>query len=94
MELSKRFWKPCERKKIYIKHRKTSLLTKNKLNSTEKLKSKALIDFDISHEKLTRVINGEQNYLRLKESIGIRNRWLGHIEKNRLIEYDKRIGTS
>ena len=40
------------------------------------------------------MINRKQNYLKLKESTVIKNRVLGHIEKNRLIEYDNRIGTN
>ena len=94
MELPKCFWKQCERKRINIKHRKTYLLAKSKFISTEKTKSKASIDSDISHEKFKRVINGKKSYLKLKENTGIKNRELGHIEKNRLIEYDKRIGTN
>ena len=42
------------------KHRKIDLFTKNKLDSIEKVISKALIDFNISHEEFTLIINEEQ----------------------------------
>ena len=42
------------------KHRKIALFTKNKLDSIKKVVSKALIDFNISHEEFTLIINEEQ----------------------------------
>lgn len=42
------------------KHRKIALFTKNKLDSIEKVISKALIDFNISHEEFILMINEEQ----------------------------------
>ena len=41
-------------------------LEANKLNRIGKIISKALIDFGISHQYLTLVINEEQNYFKLK----------------------------
>lgn len=39
------------------------------LSSIEKIKSKAVIDSNASHEGFTQVINKEQNFFRLKENI-------------------------
>lgn len=41
----------------------------SKLNTIEKILSKGLIEFDVSHDEFTLVINEGQNYFRLKESI-------------------------
>ena len=38
------------------------------LNSIEKMKSKALIDSDISHDAFPLVVNEEQNNFRLKKA--------------------------
>ena len=35
----------------------------------------------------------EQNYLRLKESFRTKDSHLGNVERNRLIEHGKKIGT-
>ena len=45
------------------------MLVKSKLNSIERIISKALIDKEISHEEFTTIINEERNYRELKESI-------------------------
>ena len=46
-----------------------TLFPKSKLRGIEKVKSKAMINSNISHEEFTLVVNEEQNYFRLKESI-------------------------
>ena len=43
------------------KHRKIISLARSKLNITEKIISKALIDSDVSHDEFTLVINKEQH---------------------------------
>ena len=48
-------------------------MTRIKLNSIEKIISKALIDSNIISEELKLVNNGEQNYPRLKGSIRTKN---------------------
>ena len=50
-------------------HIKVVLLARSKLNSTEKIISKALLDNEISHEDFTAIINEEKNYQELKEII-------------------------
>ena len=62
------------------------------MNSIEKIISKALIDPDLSHEEFILVINKEQNYFRLKESIRAKDDQLSDIERDRLIEHGKRVG--
>ena len=47
------------------KYIKIVLLAKSKLNSIKKIISKALIDFDISNDEFTVVINEEQSYFKL-----------------------------
>ena len=64
------------------------------MNSIENIIYKAQIDSDISHEELTLVINEEQKYLRLKESIRTKYCQQGDIERDRLTEHYKRIGIS
>ena len=60
--------------KIFLKHwerkekKKIVLLVRSKLNSIEKMISKAPIDSDSSHKEFLLVINKEQFYHRLKES--------------------------
>ena len=61
------FLKIMRRKKN--KHRKIVFLASSKLNTIEKILSKGLIEFDVSHDEFTLVINEGQNYFRLKESI-------------------------
>ena len=67
------------------------------MNAIEKIISKALIDFDmsheeLSHEELTLVINAEQNFIRLKESIRRKDSQLGDIKRDSLIQHGKIIG--
>ena len=51
------------------KHNEIVMLARSKSNSIETLVSKALIDLEISHEEYKTIINGEENYRRLKENI-------------------------
>ena len=61
------------------------------MKSVEEIISKALTDSDISHEEFVLVTNKEQNYFRLKESIGAKDDQLSDIERDRLIEHGKWI---
>ena len=51
------------------------------MNSTETILPKELIDSDISHEEFTLVINEEQSYLKLKQSIRTKESQIGDIER-------------
>ena len=53
---------------------------------------KVIADSNTSHENFILVINEEQNYFRLKESIRSKDNQLSNIEWNRLIEHGKSIG--
>ena len=66
----------------------------SKLNTIEKIMSKALMDSDMSHEEFTLVINEKQNFLRLKESIKRKGSQLGDIKRDRLIQHGKNNGIS
>ena len=66
----------------------------SKLNTIEKIMSKALMDSDMSHEEFTLVINEKQNFLRLKESIKRKDSQLGDIKRDRLIQHGKNNGIS
>ena len=59
------------------KHRKVTLFGRCKLDSIEKIISKALLDSNISHKEFPLV-----NYLRLKKSIMTKDNQLGDIEMN------------
>ena len=50
------------------KLRKMALLTRSKLNSTEKIISEGLADSDVNLDEFTQVINGKLNYSRLKKT--------------------------
>ena len=50
--------------------------------------SEALLNYEISHEGFTRIINEEKNYQELKESIRMIKK--NNSEKNNLIEEGKR----
>ena len=63
------------------KHIKNDLLFRSKLNSTETILPKELIDSDTSHEEFTLVINEEQSYLKLKQSIRTKESQIGDIER-------------
>ena len=51
------------------KHNEIVMLAKSKLNSIETLMSQALIDLDISHEEFKTIVNEEEKYEQMKESI-------------------------
>ena len=51
------------------KHNKIIALARNKLNIMETLISKALIDFDISHEEFSKIIYEKNNYEQIKDNI-------------------------
>ena len=51
------------------KRNKIITLAKNKLNMIETLISQALIDFDISHEKFSKIIYEKNNYEQIKDNI-------------------------
>ena len=67
------------RKKINI-----VTLAKSKLNSTETLTSKALIDCKISHEKYAAIINEEEKYRRMEADIRIMKSQRSDAEKDEL----------
>ena len=50
-------------------HNKIIALARNKLNIIETLISKALIDFDISHEDFSKIIYEKNNYEQMKDNI-------------------------
>ena len=49
------------------------MLSKSKLNSIEILISQALIDLDISHEELVRILKEKDKYKKLKENLRSEN---------------------
>ena len=51
------------------KHNKIIILAKNKLNIIETLMSQALIDYDISHEEFSRIIDKKIKYKGIKENM-------------------------
>ena len=55
------------------KHDKILMLAKSKLNSIEKLISQALIDLDISHEKVIRILKEKYKFERIKKNLRSEN---------------------
>ena len=51
------------------KHNKIITLARNKLNIIETLISRALIDFDISHEEFSKIMYEKNNYEQIKDNI-------------------------
>ena len=51
------------------KHNKIITLARSKLNIIENLKSQALIDFDISYEKFSKIIYEKNNYEQITDNI-------------------------
>ena len=86
----KRFLKTIRNKKK--KRNKIVKLARNKLNSIENKISKALTDNEISHEDFETIINEENKYWELKESIRTTNTQRSDAEKVNLIEEGKKIG--
>ena len=72
------------------KHNKIVMLARSKLNSIESKISEALINNEISHEDFMTIINKEKKYRELKESIRMMNSQRSDVEKNNLIEEDKK----
>ena len=85
----KKFLKTIRNKKK--KHNKIVMLARSKLNSIESKISEALINNEISHEDFMTIINGENKYRELKESIRMMNNQRSDVEKINLIEEGKRL---
>ena len=68
------------------------MLARSKLNSIESKISEALINNEISQEDFMTIINEENKYWELEESIGMMNSQKSDVEKINLIEEDKKIG--
>ena len=51
------------------KYNKIITLARNKINIIETLLSKALTDFDISHEEFSKIIYEKNNYEQIKDNI-------------------------
>ena len=51
------------------KHNKIITIARNKLNIIETLTSRALIDFDVSHDKFSKIIHEKNNYEQMKDNI-------------------------
>ena len=66
------------------------VLATSKLNRIESKIFEALINNEISHEDFMTVINEENKYRELKESISIKNSQRNDVEKNNLIEEGKK----
>ena len=62
------------------------MLAKSKLNNIESKISEALINNEISHEGFMTIINEEEKYRGLKESIRLVNSQRSNVEKINLIE--------
>ena len=74
------------------KHNKIVMLARSKLNSIESKISEALINNEIGHEDFMTIINEEEKYRELKESIRMISSQTSDTEKNNLIEEVKEIG--
>ena len=68
------------------------MLARSKLNSIESKISEALINNEINHEDFMTIINVENKYLELKESIRMMNSQRSDAEKTNLTEEGKKIG--
>ena len=86
----KKFLKTIRNKKK--KDNKIVMLARSKLNGIESKISKALVDNEISHEDFEAIINEENKYRELKESIRMMNSHRSDAEKVSLIEKGKKIG--
>ena len=69
------------------------MLASSKPNSIESKISKALIDNEIRHGDFTTITKEEGIYRKLKESITMMKSQRSDIERSKLIEDGKRIGT-
>ena len=70
------------------------MLARNKLNSIESKTSEALINNETNHEDFMTIINEENKYQELKESIRIMNSQRSDTEKNNLIEEGKKLSVN
>ena len=70
------------------------MLTRSELNSIESKISEALINQEISHEDFMKIINEENKYRELKESIRMMSSQKSDVEKTNLIEKGKKIGVN
>ena len=68
------------------------MLARSKLNSIESKIPEALINNEISHENVMKIINEEKNYRELKQSIRMMNSQRSDTEKINFIEKGKKIG--
>ena len=73
--------------------KKVFLLARIKLNSKENIISKAWIDNEISHEKFTIIMNEAENFHKLEENIIMMKSQRSGIEKDKIIEGGKKMGT-
>ena len=63
-----------ETRKKKQKHSKIIMFAKSKLNTIETLMSQVLIDLDISHEEFKTIVNENEKYDQMKESIRNKNK--------------------
>ena len=70
------------------------MLARSKLNSIDSKISKALKNNEIEHEDFVTIIDEEEKYKELKESIRMMNIQRSDAEKKILIEEGKKIGIS
>ena len=68
------------------------MVARRKLNIIESKISEALINNEISHEDFLMIVNEEEKYRKLKESIRMMNSQRIDSEKINLIEKGKKIG--
>ena len=68
------------------------MLARSKLYSIESKISEVLINKEISHEDFMTILNEENKYREIKESIRMMNSQRSDVEKVSLIEEGKKIG--
>ena len=68
------------------------MLARSKLYSIESKISEVLINKEISHEDFMTILNEENKYREMKESIRMMNSQRSDVEKVSLIEEGKKIG--
>ena len=64
----------------------------SKLNNIKQIISTALTNTEIKYKEFILVSNEAENYRRHKYSIRIKDSGRGNIERERLIEHNKRVG--
>ena len=70
------------------------MLARSKWNRIESKISEALINNETNHEDFMTIINEENKYRELKESIRIMNSQRSDTEKNNLIEEGKKLSVN